>query len=247
MHRSREVRKAHNPRNSMHPPYFRAPFLGAGVCGDIGSFCVPPSGFGQKGMQIMKKSNSSNHVQESLASKLIQINENGTSHTTTMNELIRRRAAGEKFLKMKGKAVYVLTDADKYTAIMRPIWREDKQEKRSLECIHKGKPYCAGRDCDGCTSLEYATESLDRLAECGGSLPATEDAASKVCRDVLYRELAEAMRELDETDVKILRMTADGISERDIAATLGFKSKTSVVKRREKLLPRLQKRLQDFL
>lgn len=188
-----------------------------------------------------------NRIKQIIKSKTIQINENGTSRVTTMDELIRRRAAGEKFLKMTGKAVYVLTDADKYTAIMRPIWREDKREKRSLECIHHGKSCCAGRNCDGCTSLEYATESLDRLAECGGSLPATEDAASKVCRDVLYRELAEAMRELDETDAKILRMTADGISERDIAATLGFKSKTSVVKRREKLLPRLQKRLQDFL
>ena len=182
-----------------------------------------------------------------IAQRVIQIHENGTSRVTTMGELIRRRTAGEKFLKMTGKAVYVLTDADKYTAIMRPIWREDKQEKRSLECIHKGKPYCARRDCDGCTFLEYATESIDCIADCGGTLPATEDVAAKVCRDVLYRELAEAMRELDETDAKILRMTADGVSERDIAAKLGFKSKTSVVKRREKLLPRLQKRLRDFL
>ena len=188
-----------------------------------------------------------NKVKSNLENKDIQIHENGTSRKTSLQELVRRRAAGEKFLKVKGKPVYVLTDADKYTAIMRPIWREDKREKRSLECIHKGKPCCAGRDCDGCTFVEYATDSIERIQECGGSLAAAGDTEAMFCRNLLYRELAEALRELDETDAKILRMTADGASEREIAAALGFKSKTSVVKRKEKMLPRLQKRLENFL
>lgn len=181
------------------------------------------------------------------ASKVIQIHENGTSRATTMDELIRRRAAGEKFLKVKGKPIYALTEPDKHTEIMRPIWREDKREKRSQECIHKGKPYCEGRNCDGCTSIEYATDSIERLHECGGLVPTVEAAETTYCRNLLYRELAEAMHELDETDAKILQMTADRVPEREIAAALGFKSKNSIVKRRDKMLPQLQKRLESFL
>ena len=65
----------------------------------------------------------------------IVINEDGINRDTAVDELVRRKEAGEKFLKVKGQSVYAPIDAQKYTAIMRPIWREDKREKRNFHCI----------------------------------------------------------------------------------------------------------------
>ncbi|MBO6293410.1 MAG: sigma-70 family RNA polymerase sigma factor [Selenomonas sp.] len=183
----------------------------------------------------------------------IQIHENGEVRDTDVSELVRRRARGEKFLKVKGRPVYALTDADTYSAIMRPIWSEDKKEARRLHCIYEGKACCNGRDCDNCTQPVYRMKSLERAMEindlelhdaeaCDGA-----DAAEIMIGKERNNELYRAIEELDDVDLKILLLTAAGKSERDIAEALGFRSKESIRKRKKKFLPRLQKQLEKFL
>ena len=177
----------------------------------------------------------------------IVINENGVSRDTTVDELVRRKETGEKFLKVKGQSVYAPIDPQKYTAIMRPIWREDKREKRYLQCIYKNKACCNGRDCNSCTSPVYLLKSLERAMETNDpELPVIEDVADSHIRAERDIELYKAIGELDPKDLKILLLMAAGWPERAIAESLGFRSKESVRKRKAKFLPKLQKRLKNF-
>ncbi len=178
----------------------------------------------------------------------IQIHENGRIRDTGMDELVQRKAAGEKFLKVSGQTIYALVNAEQYSAIMRPIWREDKREKRGQHCIYEGKPCCANRSCDGCSHPVYRTISLERAVELNDpALPVHEDVTETVsCRE-RNRKLYEALGELDPIDHEILVRRAAGESERAIATAVGFKSKESIRKRMNKFMPRLQAQLKDFM
>ena len=165
-----------------------------------------------------------------------------------MDELVRRKAAGEKFLKASERAIYAPVDAEQYSAVMRPIWREDKREKRGQHCIYEGKPCCANRSCDGCSHPVYRTISLERAVELNDpALPVHEDVTETVsCRERNHK-LYEALGELDPIDHEILIRRAAGESERAIAAAVGFKSKESIRKRMNKFMPGLQAQLKDFM
>ena len=178
----------------------------------------------------------------------IQIHENGRFRDTGMDELVRRKATGEKFLKASERAIYAPVDAEQYSAVMRPIWREDKREKRGQHCIYEGKPCCANRSCDGCSHPVYRTISLERAVELNDpALPVHEDVTETVsCRERNHK-LYEALGELDPIDHEILIRRAAGESERAIAAAVGFKSKESIRKRMKKFMPGLQERLEDIL
>ena len=178
----------------------------------------------------------------------IQIHENGGTRDTGMDELVRRKATGEKFLKVSGQTIYALVNAEQYSAIMRPIWREDKREKRGQHCIYEGKPCCANRSCDGCSHPVYRTISLERAVEINDTaLPVHEDVADTAAREERNRRLYEALAKLDPIDHEILIRRAAGQSEREIAAAVGFKSKESVRKRMKQFMPRLQAQLKDFM
>ena len=178
----------------------------------------------------------------------IQIHENGGTRDTGMDELVRRKATGEKFLKASGQAIYALVDTEQYSAVMRPIWREDKREKREQHCMYEGKPCCANRSCDGCSHPVYRTISLERAVELNDpALPVHEDVTETVsCRE-RNRKLYEALGELDPIDHEILVRRAAGESERAIATAVGFKSKESIRKRMNKFMPGLQAQLKDFM
>ena len=176
----------------------------------------------------------------------IQIHENGRFRDTGMDELVRRKAAGEKFLKVSGQTIYALVNAEQYSAIMRPIWREDKREKRGQHCIYEGKPCCANRSCDGCSHPVYRTISLERAVEVNDpEIPVHEDVADTASREERSRRLYEALGELDPIDYEILVRRAAGESERAIAAAVGFKSKESIRKRMNKFMPGLQAQLKE--
>ena len=178
----------------------------------------------------------------------IQIHENGGTRDTGMDELVRRKATGEKFLKASGQAIYAPVNTEQYSAVMRPIWREDKREKRSLHCIYEGKPCCAERDCERCTQPVYRTISLERAVEVNDTaLPVHEDVADTAAREERNRSLYEALAKLDPIDHEILIRRAAGQSEREIAAAVGFKSKESIRKRMNKFMPGLQAQLKDFM
>ena len=178
----------------------------------------------------------------------IQIHENGGTRDTGMDELVRRKATGEKFLKASGQAIYAPVDTEQYSVVMRPIWREDKREKREQHCIYEGKPCCANRSCDGCSHPVYRTISLERAVELNDpALPVHEDVTETVsCRE-RNRKLYEALGELDPIDHEILVRRAAGESERAIATAVGFKSKESIRKRMNKFMPGLQAQRKDFM
>ena len=178
----------------------------------------------------------------------IQIHENGGTRDTGMDELVRRKATGEKFLKASGQAIYAPVNTEQYSAVMRPIWREDKREKREQHCMYEGKPCCANRSCDGCSHPVYRTISLERAVELNDpALPVHEDVTETVsCRE-RNRKLYEALGELDPIDHEILVRRAAGESERAIATAVGFKSKESIRKRMNKFMPGLQAQLKDFM
>ena len=159
----------------------------------------------------------------------IQIHENGGTRDTGMDELVRRKATGEKFLKASGQAIYAPVNTEQYSALMRPIWREDKREKREQHCMYEGKLCCANRSCDGCSHPVYRTISLECAVEVNDpEIPVHEDVAETVsCRE-RNRRLYEALGELDPIDHEILIRRAAGESERAIAAAVGFKSKESI-------------------
>lgn len=178
----------------------------------------------------------------------IQIHENERIRDTGMDELVQRKAAGEKFLKAPGQAIYAPVDGEQYSAVMRPIWREDKREKREQHCIYEGKPCCANRSCDGCSHPVYRTISLERAVEVNDPvLPVHEDVADTAAREERNRSLYEALAKLDPIDHEILIRRAAGESERAIAAAVGFKSKESIRKRMNKFMPGLQAQLKDFM
>ena len=178
----------------------------------------------------------------------IQIHENGRFRDTGMDELVWRKAAGEKFLKASERAIYAPVDAEQYSAVMRPIWREDKREKREQHCIYEGKSCCANCSCDDCSHPVYRTISLERAVELNDpELPVHEDAGETVsCRE-RNRKLYEALGELDPIDYEILVRKAARESERAIAAAVGFKSKESVRKRLNKFMPGLRAQIKDFM
>lgn len=178
----------------------------------------------------------------------IQIHENGGTRDTGMDELVWRKATGEKFLKASGQAIYAPVDTEQYSAVMRPIWREDKREKREQHCIYEGKPCCANRSCDGCPHPVYRTISLERAVEVNDTaLPVHEDVAATAAREERNRRLYEALAKLDPIDHEILIRRVAGESERAIAAAVGFKSKESIRKRMNKFMPGLQAQLKDFM
>ena len=178
----------------------------------------------------------------------IQIHENGGTRDTGMDELVRRKATGEKFFKASGQAIYAPVNTEQYSAVMRPIWREDKREKREQHCMYEGKPCCANRSCDGCSHPVYRTISLERAVEVNDpEIPVHEDVADTAAREERSRRLYEALGELDPIDYEILVRKAAGESERTIAAAVGFKSKESIRKRMNKFMPGLQAQLKDFM
>lgn len=186
---------------------------------------------------------------EAYVPKAIMIHENGESRSTNFGELITRRENGERFLKVAGKSIYVTVDAEKYTKIMRPIWREDRRAKRELECLYKNnRKSCPSQNCEKCLHQTYLKESFSLLADKNSKeLLSSDDVADTLIRQTAYEEMYKAVGKLAPTDLKILLMKANGMSERDIAKELGFKSKTSVHKRMDKVLPPLRKHLESFL
>ena len=186
---------------------------------------------------------------EAYVPKAIMIHENGESRSTNFEELITRRENGERFLKVAGKSIYVTVDAEKYTKIMQPIWREDRRAKRELECLYKNnRKLCQYQSCEKCLHQTYFKESFSYLADKDSKeWLFDDDVADTLVRQKAYEEMYKAVSNLAPTDRKILLMKANGMSERDIAKKLGFKSKTSVHKRLGRFLPPLRKHLESFL
>lgn len=172
--------------------------------------------------------------------KDVKIYDNGVIREISVEEFNTQKKNGEKFVKPEGTDFYVPVSNEIYSEIMRPIWRENQRVKRSLECIHKNK--CISGNCDSCTKHEYFSDSLEFVMENGGiDLPNSESAEEIFCRKLFFRELNEALSGFDEVDKKIFEMILDDKSERAMAEQLGFKSKNSVKKRREKLLKKFEK------
>lgn len=180
----------------------------------------------------------------------ITISEDGILRDMGMDELVNCKRAGQKFVSIKEnhRTVMVPVTDEVYKEYMRPEWREDKREERLCECIYKKKKACTRQNCESCTTPIYRTESLEHATEVHGFQPGSskEEVEKAVARNELKRLLRDIIAELDLEDQQIWDGLLDEKSERELAEELGYSSKTSIHKRKEKLFSVLRKKLSDF-
>lgn len=140
---------------------------------------------------------------------------------------------------------------ESYRAYKRPAWAERKRKEREKRCFisngRGGTKRCTG-DCSKCDKQRTGSVlSLDSLTEESGFEPSdTIDISELVADKLLFKELYEALEELDPDSRSIMKLYAVGKSEREIADAIGLSQK-SINNRKKKLFALLQKRLKDFI
>lgn len=135
-----------------------------------------------------------------------------------------------------------------YKEYMRPEWRERAHHRRLCKCIYKDKKTCKKQNCKGCTTPVYRMDSLEHAEEARGFQPQSskEEVEKAVARNELKRRLRDIIAELDLEDQQIWEGLLEEKTERELAEELGFSSKTSIHKRKEKLFSTLREKLADF-
>jgi RNA polymerase sigma factor (sigma-70 family) len=139
---------------------------------------------------------------------------------------------------------------ESYRAYKRPAWAERKRIEREKRCVISngkgGTKRCTG-DCSKCNKQRTGSVlSLDKFAEDGFDVADTIDISELVADKLLFKELYEALEELDPDSRRIMKLYAVGKSEREIADAIGLSQK-SINNRKKKLFALLQKRLKDFI
>ena len=121
------------------------------------------------------------------------------------------------------RAMLVPVEREVYYAYMRPLWREEKYRQRSRD-----RDTLCGLG-DGCYDFRSADAAPDAV----------------VLEQVQLEALYTAIKRLEQRDVVILQMFAEGYSESVIAKTIGMSQK-GVNKRKHKALAQLRAQLQEF-
>ena len=121
------------------------------------------------------------------------------------------------------KAILVPVERNVYYAYMRPLWREDKQRQRSRD-----------------------REVLCGLGDGRYDVPAIDAQPDTIVLEQAEQEaLSVAMEQLEQRDIVILRMFAEGYAESAIAQAVGMSQK-GVNKRKHKALAQLRAQLRAF-
>ena len=132
-----------------------------------------------------------------------------------------------------------------YRAYKRPMWAEHKRREREKRCIGENGARCTG-DCSQCTQQRIGSVlSLDWLEENGYGVADTTDLETACIDSLLLKELLTALEEMTPDNRLIMRLFAEGRSERDIATVVGLSQK-GVNRRKAKLLEQLRERLKDY-
>ena len=154
----------------------------------------------------------------------------------------------EYFIYVDGEKVIVSKDV--YSAYMDPIWKEERQKRRTWRCRDAHGVRCKN-DCIECEIAllgEGATGndlSLDRLVEDEDpDLANTKDLEDiAVVREQLDLILTE-IEKMSETNQKIMKLLMEGHSQQECADILGVGK--SAISQRISLIRKKLKKVLDF-
>ena len=139
------------------------------------------------------------------------------------------------------RVVMIPVTEDVYREYMRTTWREQKQEIRSKSlCLYKDWENACDHDCEHCTQPVFLESSINFMEDDERLSVNLEDSCIE---KIMLEQLAEAMEELTPAERDLLERIKAGESERTIAKALGYKSKMSIRKKKEKLFALLRKKL----
>lgn len=158
----------------------------------------------------------------------------------------KENTAKEFYIETNGERIQVTEEV--YRAFYRPVWTENKREGRNRRCRLPNGVRCTQK-CSECTKMKDGSNlSLDSLSEDAGFEPQSDyDAAAIYEKQELLEQLHKVLDELEDIDRNIVKLKFfEGMSEREIATVVGFKSHKSVSKRLKKALAELKEKLKDF-
>lgn len=123
----------------------------------------------------------------------------------------------------KARVIMIPVTEEQYYEYMRPLWREDKRQKRQEPMASLDKMY---------EETEYETADI-------------ADLEADVMKQIMIDELHKALDELEEIDRTIMDMYSHNHSEAEIGQAIGMSQK-GVNKRKHRVLLKLKTRLKDF-
>jgi DNA-directed RNA polymerase specialized sigma subunit len=133
----------------------------------------------------------------------------------------------EFYLTIKGEKIHVTEE--QYREYKRPVWAEKRKRQRQTE--------------NGTIPL-----SLDLFLDNGFDYSDSTDVEEIAYNESLLETLYSALRALDKDDYALLKdLFTYGKSVRDVAKEKGFKSHTSVQRRKDKILSFLREKLKNFM
>ena len=156
------------------------------------------------------------------------------------------------FIPVNGELIPVTEEV--YKEYYRPIWRTHYHASKHGQCGCTDWRRCEG-DCGLCR-YRIAGDSLSLDAEYEGEegskltlLDTIEDSAPNIvdimADKLMLQELFKVLEELDPDSRHICELICQGKTEREIAAEFGVRQST-LNYRKNKLMDKLRKRLQDF-
>lgn len=139
------------------------------------------------------------------------------------------------------RVVMIPVTEDVYREYMRTTWREQKQEIRAKSlCLYKDWENVCDHDCEHCTQPVFLESSINFMEDDERLSVNLEDSCIE---KIMLEQLAEAMEDLTPAERDLLERIKAGESERTIAKALGYKSKMSIRKKKEKLFALLRKKI----
>ena len=160
----------------------------------------------------------------------------------------KRQTITPRYIIIDGQQIPVTEEV--YRAYKRPAWAQHKckeREKRCAICDGRGGTKRCMDDCSKCDKQRTSSVlSLDTGTADGFEIADTVDLAELVADKLLFKELYDALEELDPDNRRIMELFSIGMSEREIAADTGLSQK-AINKRKAKLFTQLRDRLSHLI
>lgn len=169
----------------------------------------------------------------------------------------RNDKQGQKKIYLRQKSVFVPVSDEVFHEYYRPVWAHMKRMQYHGRCYcPKSRIWECDADCELCRHARKGDiSSLDeiRMNADGDTctladtmMDNTVDVESMVVDVALMDALSAKVKELEPDLQDIFNLLLEEKTEREIAQTLGYKSQTSVNRKRKKLGRILSKALSEF-
>lgn len=152
-------------------------------------------------------------------------------HSDTELKTLQKKSSDVKLCMIGTKLCRVVwienQNPELYQEIIRFQWKELKQESRSSKCLFQDESNrlrrCKG-DCSHCDKTHLGGfDSLELIKESCGAEPADPvDVIETATLWMTFEDMMAKARKIDPKMADILEALASGITERDLAASLGI-------------------------